>query len=345
MRIEQLTFTRFIAAFIIIVYHFGLSVYPFNLPSVSFLFSNVGVSYFFVLSGFVMIIAYGTKSNSINPFQYYKNRFARVYPVYLIALCLQVLVMFVSNIPISFWGVCWNIFMIQSWIPAFPLSINRAGWTLSVEVLFYCCFPFLFNKIYLKGNLIIIAIVILTFWLFSQLVSSYFIGRPIYVKALPLSHNFLYYFPLLHLNQFLIGNLFGIICMHVYNRFRFNWDIIILLLLAITTYFLKYPVPFANYHNGFLAILFALIILLMSLNNGYLSTLFNTKFCVFLGEISFGMYILQMPIYQGTYKLTKPLYSNHPDLFFFLFLISLTLSAAISYHWIEKPIRNWIRNL
>ena len=89
MRIEQLTFTRFLAAISIVIFHYGDQIFLFNNKYVQFIFgqANIGVSYFFILSGFVMIIAYNTNSK-INFFQYLKNRLARIYPVYLFAIFL-----------------------------------------------------------------------------------------------------------------------------------------------------------------------------------------------------------------------------------------------------------------
>jgi len=345
MRIEQLTFTRFLAALIIVVYHFGIDIPPFTHPSVSFLFSNVGISYFFVLSGFVMIIAYSKSGKTINPIVYFKNRFARVYPVYLIALLLTILVMWVCYIPIDKTAVGLNVVMLQSWFPKYPMLINRAGWTLSVEVLFYLSFPFLFNCVYSKYKLTHIAIGILLFWLLSQMLSSYLQAYQWIAKGDTINHNLLFYFPLIHFNQFLIGNLFGIILLHTYDRFSRNWDWLVIVLLALTAALLKYPVPDANYHNGFLAMLFGLIILIISLNNGLISRVSSQKAFVFLGEISFGIYILQIPIHEGFYKITKPFYNNHYNAFFFVYLLVLIICSALSYHFIETPLRKLIRKL
>jgi peptidoglycan/LPS O-acetylase OafA/YrhL len=87
MRIEQLTFTRFIAAVSIVIFHFGSGRFPLNILYPQFIFkqANVSVSYFFILSGFVMIVAYHKNSN-IDFIAYMKNRFARIYPVYFIAI-------------------------------------------------------------------------------------------------------------------------------------------------------------------------------------------------------------------------------------------------------------------
>lgn len=63
MRIDQLSFTRFIGAIFVLAFHYGNNVFPFN----GYIFSIIVkqapsvVGYFFVLSGFVMIIAYNKK--------------------------------------------------------------------------------------------------------------------------------------------------------------------------------------------------------------------------------------------------------------------------------------------
>ena len=292
-----------------------------------------------------MIIAYSKSGKPIIPTIYFKNRFARVYPVYLIALLLSIWVMWVCNLPISRTALVLNLAMIQSWFPTYPLLINRTGWTLSVEVLFYLSFPFLFNRVYSKYKLSSIAIVILLFWIISQMISSYLQMSQWNLKGDAFNHNLLYYFPLIHLNQFLIGNLFGMIFLHSYDRFVKNLDVLLVVLLALTAALLKYPIPDANYHNGFLAMLFGFIILVISLNNGLISRIISKKIFVFLGEISFGIYILQIPIHEGLYKIIKPFYNNHYNAFFFVYLAVLILFSAISYQFVENPLRKLIRKM
>jgi len=92
MRIEQLTFTRFIAAISIVIFHFGDGCYLFNNEYVSFLFTqaNMGVSYFFILSGFVMTIAYSHKEN-FQLKEYLVNRIGRIYPLYFFSIVLVLL--------------------------------------------------------------------------------------------------------------------------------------------------------------------------------------------------------------------------------------------------------------
>ena len=343
MRIEQLTFTRFLAAVIIIVFHYGLDVPPFTYSSISFLFSNIGISYFFVLSGFVLIIAYSKSDQPIVPRTFYKNRFARVYPVYLFALLFHILMLWICNFSITWDGVLVNLSMLQAWLPQYAMAINRAGWTLSVEVLFYLSFPLVYNRFYKKYQLTPTAMAILGFWLCSQMLSSYLISIPTNIKEDSFSHHFIYYFPLMHFNQFLVGNLFGMILLNTYDRFSKNWDVLLILLLAGMAALLRYPIPFANYHNGFLALFFGFIILIISLNTGICTKFTGGKMAVFLGEISFGMYILQIPVHDAFYKITKPFYYQHPNWFFYLYLLVLLLISALSFHFIETPLRRLIR--
>ena len=63
MRIEQLTFIRFVAAISVVIHHFGLHIFPFNTSILLKIFKqgDLGVSFFFFLSGFVMIVAYHKK--------------------------------------------------------------------------------------------------------------------------------------------------------------------------------------------------------------------------------------------------------------------------------------------
>jgi peptidoglycan/LPS O-acetylase OafA/YrhL len=66
LKITQITFTRFVAALAIVISHFNKDVFLYKIPYLSevFLRANVGVSYFFILSGFIMIIAYHKKEKN-----------------------------------------------------------------------------------------------------------------------------------------------------------------------------------------------------------------------------------------------------------------------------------------
>lgn len=345
MRIEQLTFTRFVAALLIVFFHFGGGTYQFTNVYTRFLFkqANVGVSYFFILSGFVMIIAYHKKKKVIF-LDYMRNRFARIYPVYFIAIVLFFFIVFISK-QASLLDFILNVLMIQAWIPGKALVGNIPAWSISVELLFYVLFPFLYNSLYSKFNYKKLIIPIVIFWAISQIGYNYLLTKELFP-------NFIYnnldvkYQPLFHLNEFLVGNLAGLF--FIKNKFKNrNYDILIVCLIILLLG-LKYPIGL-DFHNGFLALIFIPFIVLLALNNGFITKFFNKRLFVFLGEISFGLYILQFIvwIYISDYRLNKYLGLDKVEDFlfcFFLRLVILIILSALSYVYIETPIRNKIKN-
>lgn len=347
MRIEQLTFTRFLAAISIVIYHYGLNIFPFNSEHTRFLFeqANVGVSYFFILSGFVMMVAYGNKEN-INTLDYLKNRFARVYPVYMLALIFLMYTRYLDK-NIEFDGFLFHAFAIQAWIPGKVLTLNIPGWSLSVEFFFYMTFPLLFNNIYFKRTNFQKSVVFISIiWLGSQILTHWFRGSVFYHGYPSKSHDFLYYSPLMHINEFLVGNLAGLYYMYRLKGKQWQLDLPLLFFIFVLFMSLKYPGHFI-YHNGLLAVIFIPIILLMSLNKGLISIIFKNKILVFLGEISFGIYIFQLPVWRllTDMRLQHYLHTSDQTTFFYVRLCMLILLSGISFVLIETPLRKKIKLL
>lgn len=345
MRIEQLTFTRFIAAISIVIFHYGEGSYLFNNEYISFIFqqANVGVSYFFILSGFVMIIAYGNREK-INFIEYIKNRLARIYPVYLLAILLILSSTLFKNVNIS--DLLLNLFMVQSWIPQKALTMNFPGWSLSVEMFFYILFPFLMNRIYSKQKLKINAIWIILFWLISQIIFHLIVYKTL--KISNYTTRDMFYFPLMHFNEFLIGNLTGLFFLKKLKNHQKNYLPIILVIILSLIFLLRFPIGL-NFHNGLFALIFVPLILLISSSNDKITTMFSKRMFVFLGEISFGIYILQVPIWVifSDYKMEKYFELNKELDFtssFIIRLLILIVTSTLSYLYLEKPIRNLIKN-
>jgi peptidoglycan/LPS O-acetylase OafA/YrhL len=340
MRVEQLTFTRFLAAIAIVIYHYGKNIIPFNFEISSFVFrqANLGVSYFFVLSGFIMIIAYN-QNKVILTLEYFKRRFARIYPVYFMSIILLLGYFLLSKGRIDFKGLILNITMIQAWIPGQALSYNFPAWSLSVEVFFYLLFPFLFNKIYTKQPLKKLVIPVLLIFVITQILTNYLVNSSFYNGYPVVRHDLIFYFPLMHLSSFLIGNIAGLYFMNRKKTKNYDWSILLIFIGLIIL--LSYRTEI-NYHNGMLALFFAPLMILISSNNGIITKVFNWKLLVFLGKISYGIYIFQSPIYKLVNGVFKTLSIDNAILKFYSALILLIIISAISYHYIEKPLRRKI---
>ena len=348
MRIEQLTFTRFIAAISIVIFHFGRNSFLFNNEYVSFIFrqANVGVSYFFVLSGFVLTIVYSQRKE-FNAKQYFINRLARVYPLYIFAIFL---ILFVKGFKfIRLQEFILNITMLQSWIPKMAMTLNYPGWSLSVELLFYACFPLIFSFLR-KKSLSFSAITILIFWITSQV--FYQLISLDKMDILFYSIKDIQFHPIFHLNEFFIGILTGFVFIKTPKTFASNSINMFLgmSLVILLIFLLKYPLDL-RYHNGLLAVIFSPIIFLISKNNGRISTFFSGKVFIYLGEISYGIYLLQYPVWgtltdyrlEKYFGVTNSLFNN-TTIFFIRFMV-LILLAAFSFRFIEGPMRKSIRKL
>jgi len=344
MRIEQLTFTRFIAAIAIVIYHYGTDVFPFRLPYLAYIFkaADVGVSYFFILSGFVMIIAYGDKPR-VNTAQYFKNRAARIYPVYLVALLLVTGYYMLRGWSVDSNALGLNLLVLQAWLPPYPLSLNYPGWSLAVELFFYALFPLLFNRFYTKASLKKVVAIVFVIWAVSQMVFLFLLHSNFYKGFPSESNDFLFYFPVLHLNQFLVGNVAGLVFKR-YSSQPKNYDVWLVALVIILAALLRLPNP-RIFHDGLLALLFIPFIYLVCLNTGVITSFFRSKPLVFFGEISYGIYILQYPAFLLAKDFVDFFHLQSKTVAFAVFLLFLLLMASLSYLIIEVPLRNKIKRM
>ncbi|SHG57605.1 Peptidoglycan/LPS O-acetylase OafA/YrhL, contains acyltransferase and SGNH-hydrolase domains [Chryseolinea serpens] len=344
-RIEQLTFTRFVAAVAIVIFHDGLEVFPFYLPGIHTVFSNAftGVSYFFLLSGFVMVIAYTqVPPKPVSFAGYYVNRFARIYPAYFLALAGVTLIFIFSNTPVGGLSVVFGFLLLQAWVPGYAVTLNVPGWSLSVEFFFYLVFPFLFNAFYRKKeNYKIILWVVMAMWLVTQIISN--VGPAIFSSS-PIVKDIFYYHPLMHINEFVIGNFFALFFLrHTEARYFGNHAIKIFLLLIVIVAFMLMSIPL-NVHNGLLALYFVPLILLLAYDKGPLSDFFSKPVAVLLGEISYGIYIYQKPVRYVVFKLYSVLGIHQKELCFYGFLLALIVWSYLSYRFFEQPVRKAIQS-
>lgn len=338
MRIEQLTFTRFIAAFAILLFHFAKEdVALFSIPLINDLVhkSSIAVSFFFILSGFVMGLSYYAKGK-ISYKSYYIKRFARIYPVYFLATLLFVLEWILIKGNINSTDVAISFLMIQSWIPGKELILNTPAWSLGVELFFYLLFPFVFNNFFIKYSYKFVLFAILFFFVSTQIALHLLLDFPI-------SKDFIHYNPIMHISSFFIGYLGGVYVFKNNSNCKNNDFRIILL-----TIFLIAFVYFNDYlfmHNGLLAVLIVPLLILLSLNNGIITKLFKQPSLVLLGEISYGFYILQFPVFIALRNVLRSISGFNETSIFIICSFFLLFVSYLVYVYYEKPLQISIKKL
>jgi peptidoglycan/LPS O-acetylase OafA/YrhL len=352
LKIEQLTFTRFVAAMSVVFFHFGGSIaFLKGSPWYQvFRAGSIAVSYFYTLSGFIMAVAYYRSEGKIDKTRYAIARFARIYPLYLLGLMAMVpIVLYVGNNGKKV--LLFNLAMVQAWFPAYALTFNSPGWSLSVEVFFYLSLPFLLALL-AKMSPRWMLLTAGALWLVSQVVHIYLLNS--YYQPYPsLEHNLIYYNPLLHLNEFVVGLAIGI----VFKRYHERWQLrpavtfpgivlstglicgLIMYWGAITT---RLNLQMAL-TNGLIAPLFGVFILFLALDQSWFSRVMQHKWLVLLGEASYGVYILQEPLSQYFFYRFAPLTNWSDRTQSFLFPILLIVLSILVFRCFESPARFWIR--
>jgi exopolysaccharide production protein ExoZ len=143
-RLPSLQVLRFLAAFLVVLYHVGSGLQVEYGDSVDFLrFGSMGVHIFFVVSGF--IIAY-TSTDTLSVPDFLLRRAARIVPVYWLFSAGIIVLLLLSpkmlNSTTLTWEAVWKSFL---FIPfqnengaVKPLLF--LGWTLMYEVMFYLLF-------------------------------------------------------------------------------------------------------------------------------------------------------------------------------------------------------------
>lgn len=381
-KIDTLTSLRFFAAAAIVVYHsrghFGLSseyLAPFVLDQ--------GVSFFFVLSGFILSLVYGEKlkesgDNSVRRFRavcaFIVARFARIWPLHVATLLLVAFLLPEKwNQEFSPVTLFASLCLIQSWIPINDVSfaLNGVSWSLSAELFFYLSFPFLivnYEKRWFRNSLLALYLMASLACLCAAMGFPELVGNSVSIHELmyvsPLSRVFEFSLGIaayalarrLHLklrgvetgvgaSAFKSGLFFsllevGVLGLGVFLAYR-STRISSFVAGAMDSLWpgLKAPLNLWLMHGGSVALVFALVIVVFSFGKGLLSKILSRPLLVYLGEISFSIYL--------SHRLLLHYYYNHfatvdgvmPMALYWLVLLSV---SHLLYVFVECPCRSFI---
>ena len=140
-RLTELDALRGIGALCVLVFHYSTRFHelfpqaahvPFSFPG-----GNYRVLLFFTISGFAIFFTLD-RIGSVADFVV--NRFARLYPAYLVAMLLTLSIehlAHVSQLLVGPGAILANVTMLQGF--AFLPEVDGAYWTLTVEIAFYFC--------------------------------------------------------------------------------------------------------------------------------------------------------------------------------------------------------------
>jgi peptidoglycan/LPS O-acetylase OafA/YrhL len=356
--LPALTSLRFFAAAYVVAFHFT----PVYFPAVAgwgvLALGYSGVTFFFLLSGF--ILAYNYKDVDFRDRQnrrmFYGVRLARIYPVYLLALAAHV-PWFLSLAAIQpkplqglmLSGLVLAPLGLHAWIPGAACSLDCPSWSVSVELFFYALFPLLLPLVLRDPARI--AVATLALWVatvaLATLVWGAYGGGVSLIAPEPggvwpvLLAQFIKYFPPMHLPVFIAGLLLFVAWRHqtlpAVGLLMLSGACAVLIVAAAGL------VPDTVLHNGLTVLVWApLILACASLRRGLLCS----RPLVFLGRISFALYLLHIPVLLLFDSLNRTMLNgwlNHHSTAALALTLSVSLAVAALVHvTVEEPARRWL---
>ena len=347
-----LTGFRAIAAYMVFLYHlisFRENIFS---PELFDLFNefHVGVTMFFVLSGFLITHRYyGTKDFNFR--DYIKNRFARIYPMYFILTTATLIYFAVFDNDFNKTTLkvyLLSITFLRSFFKDYIFAGIGQGWTLTVEEMFYFSAPFLFflvkrNKFYL----FIIPIIMISLGL---LLESFF--GPLNIYGFLKSETFIIDFTYFgRITEFVIGIGLSLFYNEYNNKFRTKYVTIIGLLITFSFVFLMSKINtgdgseigitsyWGKLINNLLMPLFGIAPLYWGLmtEKTFLSRILSTKLALLLGSSSYIFYLIHVGMFSRFFLLIT---SNLILVFIFLNIVSILM-----YKFLETPLNRFFRKL
>lgn len=189
--LPSLTTIRAAAAMLVVLYHLRKWDVV-MIPGVGA--GQVGVGFFFVLSGFVLAWTARPRDTAG---AFYRRRIARVYPNHLVTFAVAVLLMAtVWQEAIDGWSALANLLLIQSWSTSGDVvfGFNGVAWSLSCEAFFYLAFPFLYRGLRRCGETSRIAVAAVALAV-----------PPVIAYVWPVSSAYLFHSPIARLPEFVLG--------------------------------------------------------------------------------------------------------------------------------------------
>lgn len=340
---NSLQFGRAIAALLVVLHHATLdSTYFYGVSFNDFwIFGNVGVDYFFILSGFIIYWAHKNDSQGYRSSRMYLyKRLVRIYPPFiLISLIMFFAYYYLPSLSQSdrTIGIVPSLFLLPQEYSSPALSVS---WTLMHELLFYFMFLiFYFHRRALPYLACVWAVLILTYPLYGK--SSYW-GD---------------FFLSMHNIQFLLGMLLSFFVFRneslllAITRNK-RYPMFMLLLSFLATYWVVLNKEYLSdvlfaYYTLLLGVSFFTLImsLLVVEKASMLGWLFNSKIILFVGAASYSIYLIHNPIISVLNRVAVNVFNFYPALnvdFVFLTISALSMVGGVFYYifWERPVLRN-----
>ncbi|MEW2620835.1 acyltransferase [Streptomyces sp. NPDC048106] len=357
-KLPSLTGLRFIAAALVFFFHSSLifiSMNPFADRGVAdgyrWLFSKagwMGVSFFFVLSGFVLTWS-ARPGDTVTGF--WRRRLLKIFPNHVATWALAMLLFAGAATPVRVWLP--NLLLVHSWFPdpAVHLSLNAPAWSLCSELLFYLLFPFLLRPVLRikEGALWLWAAAMVAGMLAVQLITDFLApasppapGTDVTVWQFWFGYNF----PPVRMFEFVLGMILArLVLAGAFPRV----GIVPAAVLCLAGYAASMAVPFLYGLNLTTIAPIALLICATAHADTHgTPTVLRGRAMRWLGEVSFGFYLAQQLVlsFVRTTLMDNRTVSTPAG----IGLVAVEFAGSLALGWlllvcVERPVmRRWARS-
>ena len=358
--LRPLTAFRFFAALAVFLRH----VYPWlkaspDMPSVVHSFMNdgfCGVTFFFVLSGFILTYNYRLvfiRLSGPAMWKFYAARVARIWPVHLLTLGLAAVVLHREIMAAPGQVIApllANLTLTQSFFSdeTIYFSLNTVSWSLSDEIFFYLLFPFIVWAMHSVGldRPVCSSLLAIVLWA---------VGMACVLTGLddPLGFWMWYINPAFRVLDFLTGVAVAQVFLGLNDKGirgpSPKWAVVLEVssLVAVAVALMASPsVDYLLRRSVYYTPFFAIVILVFAYQRGLISRLLSGKVLLLLGEVSFSFYMFHFLLIR---MIDRYPHATHlgdlPPLLRSIAVLAITLMASIGcYRWFEVPARRRVRD-
>jgi peptidoglycan/LPS O-acetylase OafA/YrhL len=350
-----LTFLRFFAAFFVFLFHMEIR-WPAGIgQQYSAIVSQgaIGMTIFFMLSGFVL--AYRYQEQNFDMKRYAIHRFAKIYPVYLLAMVLTLpwLVAQVGELPggivvqvvAVIFLVLASLTLVQAWFtPLFSVWNFGASWSISVEAFLYGIFPALARRLASLTPRAAILVGATTYLVACSpgLVIMIFSGN-----SGPIAQ--FYSMPIFRLAEFMLGIMAFRLAKVIQRGVGLVSILTALGWIALLAYLVKFGAVFPAVYvtHGWLVIPVVFLTLITLNSNRALSQILGIAPLRILGHASYSFYTIQIVFILVLIDVHPWLVNSFPVLANNVVLtcvtfVALTISSIALYWLFEEPVRRRI---
>ena len=296
-------------------------------------FCRNGVYVFFVISGFSVASSYENSSSYIS---YLTRRMWRIFPLYYFWIIVCILTGLTSRfwiekfaIEIDVYNVLMHFLFISFLDYKITNSIIGAEWSIPIEVFWYLIVPFIILAVRDKGAYYIFLSIIFSLIVYI-LLGRFFSWLPFQDRGLMFQWS-----PVKYLICYVLG-----VAAYKFRQIYFcsKSDLVLLFAILICISYLIFPNIIGRlFYDEFIFVNCLTFVLIVCGNSkSYLfSKVFTNPVSLFLGTISYGIYLAHLPLMELLNRTQISLFENLTVRFIIVTFLSILVST-VTFYTIEK---------